>query len=257
MPDFKQLVAALLIASLSGCQEQRTVEDVFRQGYSAFEADDGAVLVTSLRHLERLEPDDDHTRLLQALISLRGSDPLTALKLLEQVDADGPLRQFVLLHGATAYYQLGLIHQAQRMLAMLTEEFPDDADGHRWAGIVYYDLGAYDFAIVHLKRVVELEPTDYRPLRLLGIMYCDFERNTDAIDVLIMALKLDPPQHVRLEMIEQLARSRIAERQYDDALKLLGSGPVGTTGRALTAECLFNLGESAAALKAIGLRLKI
>ena len=64
------MVAALLIASLCGCQEQRTVEDVFHQGYSAFEADDGATLVRSVRNLERLEPDADHTRLLQALAAL-------------------------------------------------------------------------------------------------------------------------------------------------------------------------------------------
>jgi tetratricopeptide (TPR) repeat protein len=249
------LVGAFLL-SLSGCGKRDSTQELFDRGYAAFQRGDNVSLHQCITRLDAIAPESDQVLLLGALVCERSQDYATALKLMSQMNPEGSLRQPLLLHGAICYHQAGLLTQAARMTRLLTSEFPEDADGHRWAGVVHYDLGAYDFAVTHLKRVGELEPSDYRPLRLLGIMYCDFARNTEAIDVLSKALTLNPPEHVRPEMIEQLARAQIAERRYGDALNVLRSEHVSATATALTAECLFNLGDPSAASDAIEAALK-
>ena len=224
----RQLVL-MVVFLLCGCSE--TPEQLFQRGYAAFERQDNRELQACLNRLSDAAPESDHSLMLGALVSARGGDPLTALKLMSRIDEHGPLRQLLLRHGGRIYHEAGRLRDAARMVDQLTGEFPDDVSGHRLAGAIYYDLGAFDFAIRHLTRVTELAPGDFRPWWLLGTMYLDFDRYKDTADVLRKALELNPPDEPGRDITSQLAEALIQDKRYAEALELLSGMPM-TAARA-------------------------
>jgi len=251
----KHRILLLLLLSLAGCEE--TTSELFERGYAAFDRGDNRELHDCLKRFEVDAPDSDHGLLLRALVSSRGGDDLTALKLIAQIDEHGPLRRLVLLHGGRIYHEAGRLHDAARTVSLLTREFPDDVTGHRYAGAIYYDLGAYDYAINHLNRVTELAPGDFRPWWLLGTMYLDFDRYRDASDALSKAMELGPSNTARFDIANQLVQSLIHERRYTDALNAMSGVPMTSTLLARKAECYAGLGDHEAASQAVDQSLRL
>jgi tetratricopeptide (TPR) repeat protein len=59
-----------------------------------------------------------------------------------------------------AFYQMGNLREAIRVLSVAVLADPDNIDAHRWAAAACYDIGAMDHALRHLLRVAELAPDD-------------------------------------------------------------------------------------------------
>lgn len=245
----------VLSALVCGCSE--TPRELFERGYAAFERRDNRELHDCLKRFEDSDPDADYSLMLRALVCSRGGDHVTALKLIAEIDENGPLRRLVLLYGGRSYHEAGRLRDAARIIRLLTTEFPDDVDGHRQAGAIYYDLGAYDFAISHLTRVTELAPTDFRPWWLLGTMYLDFDRYRDATDAFEKALALDPPEAAKLDIVDQLAQAMIHEHRYADAIEMLSGMPPTAGLLAHQAECHAGLGDHETAARVVDQVLRL
>lgn len=81
-----------------------------------------------------------------------------------------------------AYYLLVEqdVERARRVVAMLTELFPEDVAGHRMQ--LQYDINAGDWeeAIAAAERVLELDPSELEMLRTIGTLYQELGRYDEA-----------------------------------------------------------------------------
>lgn len=219
----------------------------FQDGLDALDRGDLAAVTSAVESLQAQGDHDQQVRLLTGAWLMRGGDPAAALEYFAGISPEGELRTPLLLLTGECLYRLRRLAEALVPLQQLVRENPDQVEGHRWLGAIYYDLGANDAAVSHLLRVAELAPGDYRPHRLLGLMYLDFSRNTLAIEYYEQALALAPPAEVRGEIVRELARALIAEREYESALAQLADAPDEVDVLALRGECYWHLGDHTAA----------
>ncbi|MBX3443796.1 MAG: tetratricopeptide repeat protein [Planctomyces sp.] len=232
-----------LLAAIALFRDRRSPEDHFNSALAALNRGDAAGVDEAFQILERRPGFEDHARLLDAVLFLRGGRPDAALRSLSQIPTDGPLRRDVMLYTAQALHAQQRVMEAWSILQDLVAEHPDDVDGHRWLGAIYYDLGANDAAVYYLKRVSELAPDDYRPHHLLGLIASDFEDFPTAAAHFRKLLELDPPDELRRTIPLKLARALFAMREYDQIQTLLRDAPESAESLALLAWCSQNEGD--------------
>ena len=218
-------------------------EERFRTALSALERGDLDTVATTAAALEDQPGYAVHVRVLDAALLLRSGHPDRALAELAALELEGDVRPPGMLVLGESLYRLRRLAEAEIVFRQLVEVQPDRADVHRWLGAIYFDLGANTAAIAALTRVTELDPNDYAPHRLIGLMHYDFEQYSEAIQHYRRALELRPPPAIRDEILRELAKSLIAERQYAEALEALESARVDGTVLALRAECFWSLGR--------------
>jgi len=200
--------------------------------------------------LERLAAEKEywrHLAVLDAVLFLRSGRPEEALQRLSSIPEQTPVREHALLCGGEALYSLQRLGEAQQVFQILRSEFPTNVAARRWLGAIYYDLGAYDAAITELEAVAVAVPDDFRPHHLLGIMYQDFEAEDDAIRCFRKAVELDPPADRKTQILADLAKVLISNRQYDQAIHILESQPDQAGTSQLYAQCFWGQGNVAEA----------
>ncbi|HUG89453.1 MAG TPA: tetratricopeptide repeat protein [Planctomycetaceae bacterium] len=219
-------------------------DETFRSALAALERGDLDAVAEAAQTLEGDPRYSSHVRLLDGGILFRMGKLPDALAHFAALPAEGELREPVLLLTGESLYHLKRLTEAESWLRQLAHEQPDHAHARRLLAALYYDLGATDAAKIELTELIRLAPDDYSPHRLLGLMYFDFGHNASAIEHYRQALKRSPPRRVQQEIIHELARALISERQYAEALEHLRDAQDDATVLALRAECYWSLGRS-------------
>jgi tetratricopeptide (TPR) repeat protein len=200
--------------------------------------------------LERLASEKKywrHLAVLDAVLFLRSGRPEESLQRLSSIPEQTPVREQALLCGGEALYTLQRLGEAQQVFQILRSEFPANVDARRWLGAIFYDLGAYDAAISELEAVASSVPDDFRPHHLLGIMYQDFEADEDAIRCLRKAIELNPSPEKKTQILADLAKVLVSDRQYDQAIQILDSQPDQAGTHELYAQSFWGQGNVAEA----------
>lgn len=248
------MLAAVVLMSLIFAVRVVTVEspqDRFRRTFLSLESGESEGVRETVEMLRRTPGFEEHSELLLAVSLIHSDRSADAVRRLSKLTPTGELRKPLLLYAARSLMDVGRVPEAEAMLRTLLLEDPENAEGHRWLGVLYYDLGAYDFAIREMQILSQLRPDDFRPYRLMGIMYRDFQREADAIEVYEAAMKLGPPPNVAGEIRIEIAKAKIALNQYDDALETLRDLPSTTESESSRARALLGLGRTDDAWKAI------
>ncbi|MEO1998059.1 MAG: tetratricopeptide repeat protein, partial [Planctomycetaceae bacterium] len=214
------LVAAVALGTL-WWQRRTHPEDQFAQALVAFAAKDYERVSELRKDLEDRSAFQQHARLLTGAVLLRQKKYDLAHAELTTVTPRGALRNPALEWMGECLYRMGRIAEAEPLMRQLATENPDHANAHRWLGAIYFDLGANDLATAEFEIVARIAPQDYRPHWMIGLMYFDFERFPQAIEHYRTALKLCPQVPVRGVIVRGLARSLIAEREFQAALDVL------------------------------------
>ena len=228
-----------------------TSAERFRLALAALDQGDLDQVASAATLLEGDPEYAAHVRLLDAAVLLRSGQPERSLGELTSLPLQEELRLPGLLLMGESLYRLGRLAEAEVVFRQLVREHPQHPDSHRWLGAIYFDLGANTAAIAELKRVAELDPGDYAPHRLIGLMHLDFEQNVEAIEHYRRALDLNPPVSVRQQILRELAKSLIAEREYSEALQTLEDAGGDSVVFALAAECYWSLGRQQEAREAL------
>ncbi|MFO0904457.1 MAG: tetratricopeptide repeat protein [Pirellulales bacterium] len=159
------------------------------------------------------------------------------------------LRSFALTLEAEMLIAKGQVRDAEARLKEALQLDPNNLHAHRTMAVIYYDLGAIEQCESHLLQVAAGDPNDYRALRLLGLMSKDFENYADAVPRYQECLLRNPPKEVREEVIMEAADCLMRQRSYDEALAALDDATPSPERETARAECLYNQGKAAEAVK--------
>lgn len=196
------------------------------------------------------------SELIQAKILLAKGYIQPAVDLLGEADSTTRGRHWQTLLAEAAQRQ-GRHRDVRRLLAPVTAAYPDDPVPHRLLAASYYDVGAIDDAVRHLRQAAALDGQDPRPMRLLGVIYSDYEMYDEAIPFYEESLRRSPLQPDRDELLRELARCHVEQRQYEQALAALQLAPASPESQLLRAECLVALGKTAEARDVVGAVLEV
>lgn len=221
----------------------------FQRAWSALQAGDVATVTNLVRALERRPELVSHARLLTAGLLLKERKFSEAFAQLQGPLNDRALRRRAALLGGEALMGMGQPLQAEPLFMEAVRENPNSLTANRWLSVIYYDLGAVDQARFFLTRVAELDPSDYRPDRLLGLMNKDYEVYDDAVKHYKRSLARNPTQRPREEVLLELVECQIRLRDYQGALSSLELAAPSIDRNVFRAECLYNTGKQAEALK--------
>jgi tetratricopeptide (TPR) repeat protein len=212
-------------------------DEHFERGLAAFRdgrLDELRACAAALAAFPGYEP---HSQLLEGMVLMRRGQFQPALDRFWNARHHDDTRQLAFSLSGEAFYHLGNLREAIRILSVAVQADPDNIDAHRWAAAACYDIGAMDQAQRHLQRVAELAPDDPRPNRLRGLIHKDFERYDLAAAEYREALRRHPgPDHwdeVRIELADCLRR----EGQFAEALAVLEPCAATPDADALRAEC--------------------
>lgn len=229
----------------------RDPELTFDVALSSLNKGDLPAFDRAIRSLEKNPELEPYADFLLGVRLLRFGRTDSALQRFSRISPTGRLREPLLFYNALALETASRKPEAVALLSILVRENPDNAEAHRWLGIIYYDLGAYDLAILHLREVTRLVPDDFRPYRLMGIMYRDFAQDKEAIESYRAALDRNPPEQIKSEMALELAASLIAQKNYDEAMEVLLKLHSSAIAETLKARCFLNSGNNAEAMASL------
>jgi tetratricopeptide (TPR) repeat protein len=228
-----------------------TPDALFAEALAGLERGELEPFDRAVRVLEKRSEYEMHVRFLDGVALFRSGRSEAALQRFATLAPAGDLREPMLLYTAQALHAANRLPEAEFLLRTLVHECPENAEAHRWLGVIYYDLGAYDYAIVQLQELAKLVPDDYRPHRLIGLMYRDFEQDQEAIESYREALDRSPPRDVRNEILQELAEALVALRRYDEALEVIAEAQPTAVLETLKAQCLWSDGQAEAALRTL------
>jgi len=209
----------------------------FQQGLAAFREDRIEDLDDCAATLAAFPGYEPHSQLLEGMALMHRGQFQPALNRFWNARNHDDTRQLAYSLSGEAFYRLGNLREAIRVLSVAVQADPDNVDAHRWAAAACYDIGAMDHALRHLQRVAELAPDDPRPNRLRGLIHKDFERYGQAAAEYREALRRHPDpdrwDEVRIELADCLRR----EGQFAEALTVLEPCAATPGADALRAEC--------------------
>lgn len=239
------------VASLLLLNRDHDDRDLYMSGMRAIES---GALDDAERALLQLQGQPDReidAAILCAALQLRRDQPELALQTLNGIVAKGAHRQPVLRVRGEALYRLGELARAEAVFLKLAQLQPQNPEPHRWLGAIYYDLGAMRPAIDELNVVARLEPQDYRPFRLIALIQKDSEQFIEAAAAYQDALERSPPADVRAEIALEFAEVLSKQFEHDRALEVLADAAPTPESLALRAKCLWSLGRTDEALRAL------
>jgi tetratricopeptide (TPR) repeat protein len=220
-----------------------SVPGTFRRGWKLIQVGD-VVGAKKQRDLIAQIPEYYlEARLLSSTILSKEKKFDEAYALLTQALNHHELRPFALIAAGEALVGLNRPLEAEALLQEAVLEIPNAVEAHRLLSAIYYDLGAVNHAVFHLTRITELDPADFRPYRLLGLMNNDYEVYDVAISNYTEALKRDPDDTVRQEILLELSKCFIKQRDFPHAIETLQQAIPTADRDIMLAECLFNTGE--------------
>ena len=218
-------------------------DELFQQGLVAFRESRLDELYHCAAALAAFPGYEPHGQLLEGMLHLHRGELQQALNRFWNARHHDQTRQLAFSLSGEAFYKMGNLREALRVLSVAVQADPDNVDAHRWMAAACYDIGAMDHALHHLKRVAELAPDDARPNRLSGLIHKDFERYDLAAIEYREALRRSPdPDHwdeVRVELADCLRR----EGQFAEALEVLEPCEALPDADALRAECRLALDQ--------------
>lgn len=230
----------ILVAVTNWTLRSPEPREQFNSALAALKRSDLDSVARAAHALQRRPGFESHALLLRGAVLLRSGDREFALRLFSQLRPEGELREPTMVLTTECLYHLGRLNEAEVLARKMAAERPNNVDAHRWLGAIYYDLGANAMSIAELKRVAELLPDDFACHRLLGIMHLDFEEYSEAETHFREALKRSPPAEIRQELVEDLVKSLVSQRAYQDALDALRAAEPTPQVLALRAECLWS-----------------
>lgn len=237
------LILLVSAAATARWHWQRQLDRAFPDALDALQRNDLRSVQDAIYALEGRRDRQSQLNLLRGALLMRQTAWNSALKHFSQIVPEGDVRAPALHMTGECLYWMGRLPEAESVLRKLAEEVPDNVHAHRWLAAIYYDIGANDASIAELQRVTQLDPRDYAPHRLIALMQMDFGQNQEAIEHFRAALSLSPPPHVRQEVLRDLAKCLIADRDYHAAIDALQQAEPDALALAHLSECYWSLGQ--------------
>jgi len=228
------------------------------RGHEAVRARDWDAVAEYARRLESAgRADEAHLLRGEALQAQKRPD--LALRELNQIQSDGPLRVQTAAISGRCLLDLGELREAHLSLSFVIAEQPDHVDAYRGLAAIDYDLGRLGQAVDHLERVAELDAADARPHRLIGLIYKDMAQHALAVTAYHEALRRGLPESMEREVRLELAEVLVQQGQFAEGLKVLDEGgPIDEaepTRAVARAECLRGLGRRVEAADVLDIAL--
>ena len=161
--------------------EDKTAQDYYREGYSAFEQKDYPLAITLFN--ESIARDPDNAEYYN--------------------------------HLGTAHYQIYQYSEAVLCFERAIHLVPTIHVYHHNIGIAHYNMQEYDQAILHLNNAIRLEPNNMRSHEILGQSYYEIQNYTLTIDHLAKVIK-DEPQNIAC--LKSLAFAYCSTKQHEQAI---------------------------------------
>jgi len=212
----------------------------FEQAQEAARAEDWATVTTITRELASFPEFESHRALMLGLRLAADGHFEPALKSFKRA-TNNPETALPALVGAGR--TLYLLQRYREAIAVLQKAVALDAEhdeAHRFLASAYYDIGAMDDAQKVLDAIIRFAPDDFRAYRFQAMILHDFELYDEALiqwNAAIDRAKLDPKflAYCQLRKGECLIRLR----RYDEACVTLAAihpDPTGIAADGLPAE---------------------
>lgn len=130
------------------------------------------------------------------------------------LDQDNPAYMLAQRGLAELYYRLGNVEEAERYVAVVLKESPNDIDGHLLKGAILALKGEFDQAIAEYRVVMQARPEDIQLYPRLAEIYARNRQNNLAIDMLKQGLQVAPDAP---EVHRALAMLYVLEKKPKDA----------------------------------------
>ena len=227
------VIAAAATAWMVRGESRADPKQRFEQAVEAAHSEDWSTVTTITRELAARPEFESHTALLLGLRLAADGDFETALRSFKRA-TDNPETELPALVGAgRTLYVLQRYREAIAVLqkAVLLNTAHDEA--HRFLASAYYDIGAMDDAQKVLDAIIRFAPDDFRAYRFKAMILQDFELYDEALiqwNAAIDRATLDPKflAYCQLRKGECLIRLR----RYDEACVTLAEVRLDSTGSA-------------------------
>ena len=227
------VIAAAATAWMVRGESRADPKQRFEQAVEAARSEDWTTVTTITRELATRPEFESHTALLLGLRLAADGDFETALRSFKRA-TDNPETELPALVGAgRTLYVLQRYREAIAVLqkAVLLDTAHDEA--HRFLASAYYDIGAMDDAQKVLDAIIRFAPDDFRAYRFQAMILHDFELYDEALiqwNAAIDRATLDPKflAYCQLRKGECLIRLR----RYDEACVTLAEVRLDSTGSA-------------------------
>lgn len=236
------VVLLFAFGSLVWINTGQTPARMLQQGLAAVDVGD-ATTVERLRSKLEASGHPGEAAVLQGTWLVRRQRYPEALSILPPEMLDGPHRLQVMRLVGESLFRIGDFTKAELLLARLTQESSREVEAHRILAAMYYDLGANNLVLRELEAVERLAPADYRPHHLAGMIHADGEDFSAAVADFRHALDKKPPTAVAEELVMELARVLVRNRQYEAAQQELKTAPDTLQRSVLLSECAWSLGD--------------
>lgn len=223
------------------------IEDLMARGVAAFDNDNNAELARVIEDLEHRATPPHQLALLRGLLDLRLHRDQAALTQLAKARDHESTRAIAFRAAGEVLARQQRISDALLAFRQAVTFAPDDLEAYRWLAALCYDVGAMEDARVALEAIERLAPKDYQPTRLKALIFKDYERFTEAVAAYEQCLKKQPPAEQLAEIRLEYAEALMLQRRFDHALEVLRSLPPSKERTEREADCLRQLGQTAAA----------
>ncbi|MBC7965364.1 MAG: tetratricopeptide repeat protein [Fuerstia sp.] len=226
-------IAAAATAWMVRGESRADPQQRFEQAVEAARSEDWSTVAAITRELATRPEFESHTALLLGLRLAADGHFETALRSFKRA-TDNPETALPALVGAGR--TLYLLQRYRESIAVLKRAVALDAEhdeAHRFLASAYYDIGAMDDAQKVLDAIIRFAPDDFRAYRFKAMILHDFELYDDALiqwNAAIERAKLDPKflAYCQFRKGECLIRLR----RYDEACVTLAEVRLDPAGSA-------------------------
>ncbi|HEV3339761.1 MAG TPA: tetratricopeptide repeat protein [Pirellulales bacterium] len=243
-----RVLIALSIAMVAGVFSlalwwwQRPAERL-RRGMATLESRDWERLEYEQFSLPKTSVYLAPSSLFSAALKLERREFTAALRDLRYAAGDPAIQPLAWVMAGKALYAQDRFREAEMNFKHALELAPDLVEAHRWLAIAYYDIGLMNEAQHHLQRVSELEPSDPRPHRIMAVIHMDHGSYAVAVEDFEESLRRDPHQTDEQDILTELAQTQFVLKRYEDARRTLSGCQETAEVLAMQSDACFALGD--------------
>jgi tetratricopeptide (TPR) repeat protein len=187
------------------------------------------------------------TSLLSAALKLERREFTAALRDLRYAAADPDIRPLAWVFAGKALYAQERFREAELNFKHALELDPNLVEADRWLAIAYYDIGLMTEAQRYLQRVAELDKSDPRPHRIMAVIHMDHGSYAVAVEDFEESLRRDPHQPDLQDILVELAQTQFTLKRYEDARRTLAGCQETAEVLAMKGDACFALGDASQA----------